>query len=62
MTSQWLGYYDTTTNYVGRNPIFGTLVQNMDFIMYKKRTGKGKDFEIYTTTKSVPQDPPVNIG
>lgn len=62
ITSQWLGFYDTTTNYVGRNPIFGTLVQNMDFIMYRRRTGKGKDFEIYTTAKSVPQDPPVNIG
>ena len=62
ITSQWLGHYDTTTNYVERNPIFGTLVQNMDFSMYRKRTGKGKDFEIDTTAKSLPQDLPENIG
>lgn len=52
--SQWLGFYDTTSNYVGRNFFLGTLVQNYDYTVYQKRAGRGRDFDIFTKVKEVP--------
>ena len=48
---QNLGYWNSATNYGGRNPFYGDNVRNGDFNRYKASTGKGFDFKVYSDIK-----------
>lgn len=44
---QPLGYWNSTTNYVGINPLYGDYVENADF----RKHGGGKDFKVFSDIK-----------
>lgn len=48
---QSLGYWNSRTNYAGRNFLKGDKVSNVIFRDYAKQTGKGADFLIYSDIK-----------
>ena len=48
---QSLGYWNSRTNYAGRNFRKGDKVSNASFRDYAKKTGKGADFLIYSDIK-----------
>ncbi len=48
---QPLGYWNPNTNYVGKNPYKGSLIENGTFQIYRSRTGLGGDFYIYSDVK-----------
>lgn len=48
---QSLGYWNSRTNYAGRNFLKGDKVSNASFRDYAKKTGKGADFLVYSYIK-----------
>lgn len=52
-SSQTLGFFDTSSNYMGKNFVYGRLVKNIDFRQYYMRTGIGKDFEIFSDVRTI---------
>jgi hypothetical protein len=51
---QFLGYWDETTNTVsGLNPFAGSMVTNGDFREWRRRTGMGGDFLIYSNMRKI---------
>ena len=48
---QSLGYWNSRTNYAGKNFFKGDKVSNASFRDYAKKTGKGADFIVYSDIK-----------
>ena len=48
---QSLGYWNSRTNYAGKNMFRGDKVSNANFKEYAKKTGKGADFLVYSDIK-----------
>lgn len=59
---QPLGYWNPNTNYVGKNPYKGSLIENGTFQIYRNNTGLGGDFYIYSDVKRTKLDKPIKIG
>jgi len=50
---QFLGFWNDKTNYGGRNWFKGESVSNKDFRDYTAKTGKGKDFIVFSNINSI---------
>lgn len=59
---QHLGYWNPNTNYVGKNPYKGSLVENKTFQIYRNSLGLGGDFYIYPDVKRIKLDKPINLS
>ncbi len=58
---QPLGYWNPQTNYVGKNPYRGSLIENGTFQIYRNNTGLGGDFYIYSDVKRTKLEKPIKI-
>lgn len=58
---QHLGYWNPNTNYVGKNPYKGSLVENGTFQIYRNSSGLGGDFYIYSDIKRIKLDKPIKL-
>ena len=58
---QPLGYWNPNTNYVGKNPYKGSLIENGTFQIFRNNTGLGGDFYIYSDVKRTKLEKPIMI-
>ena len=59
---QFLGFWNSNTNYGGKNPLRGTGVANKHFREFAKRTQKGGDYLVFSDVNKLKIDPPLIIA